>query len=101
MDRISGAIPALTGAAQARPVRPAATAGRSAKTERRFDSVRISGSAQNAFEMRLRSKVTQEVRATGTMGNLSALRSQVQGGTYQTDALDLARNMLHLPEEAV
>jgi len=78
-----------------------ATEKKKAPPARRFDTVLISESANahSAFELSLRSKVTQEVRATGTKGNLSALRSQVQGGTYQMDALAVARHMLRMPEE--
>lgn len=94
-------IPAVTGAAQTRPARAAVSTERKGNAAKRFDTVSISGKAsgRSPFEMRLRSKVTQEARATGTAGNLSALRSQVQAGTYEIDAVTVARQMLLMPEE--
>ncbi|MBO4914600.1 MAG: flagellar biosynthesis anti-sigma factor FlgM [Oscillospiraceae bacterium] len=68
---------------------------------RRFDSVTLSGgSARGSFEMALRGKLSQEVRTATSSGQVAALREQVQNGTYQVDAREIAKKMLLL-EEAV
>ena len=68
---------------------------------RRFDSVTLSdGGARGSFEMALRGKISQEVRTATSSGQVAALREQVQNGTYQVDAREIAKKMLLL-EEAV
>ncbi len=63
---------------------------------RRFDSVTLSGGdgRRSSFEMELRSKISQEVRTATSSGQVAALREQVQNGTYQVDAREIARKML-------
>ena len=63
--------------------------------ERRFDSITLSGeSKRSSFEMELRGKISQEVRTATTSGQVAALREQVQSGTYQVDAREIAKKML-------
>ncbi len=82
-----------------------AQAGNAAKLQksdvnRRFDSVTLSGSdgTRSSFEMELRGKISQEVRTATSSGQVAALREQVQSGTYQVDAREIAKKMLLLGE---
>lgn len=98
----SGRISALSGTAKPRQTRSGrGAAERKEKAMGRFDSIMLSTSAaaRGGFEAKLRSELAQEVRSTGALGNLSALREQVQSGTYRPDAMAVARQMLLLPEE--
>ncbi len=94
-----GRISSLTGA----QAYPAWTSGGSIQRKgtdaRRFDTITISGGKVNAFEMELRGRIAQEVRACTTPGRLNALREQVEAGTYEPDAVSTARRMLLLAEE--
>ena len=66
---------------------------------RRFDSVTLSDSnTRGSYEMELRGKISQEVRTATSSGQIAALREQVQNGTYQVDAREIARKMLLLGE---
>lgn len=64
--------------------------------DRRFDSVMLSGvdGRRSSFEMELRGKISQEVRTATSSGQVAALREQVQSGTYQVDAREIAKKML-------
>ncbi len=77
-------------------------AGQRGRLARRFDSVSIGESAagRGAFRRELQSRLTQEVRAGATPGRLSSLSRQIQDGSYQPDALSIARRMLRMTEEA-
>lgn len=79
--------------------------GNAAKTqrggmERRFDSVMLSGGdgKRSSFEMELRGKIAREVRTATSSGQVAALREQVQSGSYQVDARELAKKMLLMGE---
>ena len=63
---------------------------------RRFDSIMLSSSesAHGSFEMELRGKLSQEVRTATSLGQVAQLREQVQSGTYQVDAREIAKKML-------
>lgn len=63
---------------------------------RRFDSIMLSGTdnKRGSFEMELRGKLSQEVRTATSSGRVAALREQVQSGTYQVDAREIAKKML-------
>lgn len=66
---------------------------------RRFDSITLSdGSTRGSYEMELRGKISQEVRTATSSGQIAALREQVQNGTYQVDAREIAKKMLLLGE---
>lgn len=79
-------------------------AGGAAKVKRdgapsRFDSVMLSArseSAPSVYEMELRSRLSQEVRTATSVGQVAQLREQVQSGTYEVDAREIARKMLLL-----
>ncbi len=74
--------------------------GRTNRVMNRFDTVSIGSTGRGSVEMELKSKITQEVRAATTPGRLSALSRQIQDGTYEPDAMSIARRMLLLTEEA-
>ncbi|MBQ9348444.1 MAG: flagellar biosynthesis anti-sigma factor FlgM [Oscillibacter sp.] len=67
-------------------------------TARRFDSVTIYAGEgrQSAYELELRSKISQEVRTATSSGMISELRQQIQGGTYRVDPSAIAQKMLLL-----
>jgi len=94
-------ITAASGALQTRGSRTAGASGRQENAARRFDSVSIGGTrpGNGGYAMALRSRLTQEVRASITPGRLSALREQVQDGTYRPDPTAIARQMLLMAEE--
>lgn len=63
---------------------------------RRFDSILLSTGerARSSYELELRGKISQEVRTATSSGQVAALREQVQSGTYQVDAREIAKKML-------
>ena len=65
-------------------------------SSRRFDSVTLSNAdgKRGSFDMELRSRISQEVRTATSSGQVAALREQVQNGTYQVDAREIAKKML-------
>ena len=67
---------------------------------RRFDSITLSGGdgTRSSFEMELRGRISQEVRTATSSGQIAALREQVQNGTYQVDAREIAKKMLLVGE---
>lgn len=84
---ISRAYPAKT--------RSSAAAQKSDAGGRHFDSVTISeNSGANTFAMELKSKLTQEVRTATSSDQIAAIREQVQNGTYEVDAREIAKKML-------
>lgn len=96
----SNNLSAVSGTLQAYPLRGTrSAAGKFDRMTSRFDTVSI-GSTGSSFEMELKSKITQEVRAAATPGRLSALSQQIQDGTYEPDAMSIARRMLLLSEDA-
>ena len=60
---------------------------------RRFDSVSIDN-RRGSFEMELRGKLKQEIRAATSSGQIAELRERVQDGSYQPDVTAIARKML-------
>jgi negative regulator of flagellin synthesis FlgM len=94
--KISGAnITATETAARVYQGQTGGTAKLQRGAERRFDSITLSGeSKRSSFEMELRGKISQEVRTATTSGQVAALREQVQSGTYQVDAREIAKKML-------
>lgn len=67
----------------------------------KYDSVSFSApaSGEDKFRMALVGRLTQEVRAVNTTGDIAALRAQVASGTYTPDPMAIARRMLLLGEE--
>ena len=65
---------------------------------RRFDSVSIETDRRGNFELELRGKLKQEVRAATSSGQVAALRAQVHDGSYQADPAAIARKMLLIGE---
>lgn len=68
----------------------------------KYDSVSFSApaSGEDKFRMALVGRLTQEVRAVNTTGDIAALRAQVSAGTYTPDPVSIARRMLFLGDEA-
>lgn len=68
----------------------------------KFDSVSFStpASSDDKFRMALVGRLTQEVRAAHTTGDIAALHDQVAAGSYAPDATSIARRMLLLGDEA-
>ena len=60
-------------------------------------STRLSGLEKRVQD--LTARLSQEVRARPTSGELRALQAQVASGTYQPDARETAARMLLLCEE--
>lgn len=97
----SNQFSAIAGTTRAHsPRKTYSAAGRTNRVMNRFDTVSIGSTGRSSFEMELKSKITQEVRAAATPGRLSALSRQIQDGTYEPDAMSIARRMLLLTEEA-
>jgi len=97
----SNNLSAVSGTMQTHPLRGTrSAAGRMNRVMNRFDTVSIGTAGRSSFEMELKSKITQEVRAAATPGRLSALSQQIQDGTYEPDAMSIARRMLLLTEDA-
>ncbi len=98
---VGSGISALSGAIKTRGARTASAPSRQENAARRFDSVSIGGTrpGNSGFALALKSRLTQEVRASTTPGRLSALREQVQDGTYRPDPTAIARKMLLMAEE--
>ena len=65
---------------------------------RRFDSVMISEIGGEKAALDLKSRLSQEVRTTTSTDMVSALREQIQNGTYQPDPREIARKMLLMGE---
>lgn len=66
------------------------------QAQRHFDQVSIK--TDGSFQKELQSRISQEVRCATTTGTITALREQVQAGTYQVDAKEIARRMLFISE---
>ena len=64
---------------------------------RRFDSVKISEGGVS-MEKELTGKLSQEVRTATSTDMIAALREQIRSGTYQPDAMEIAKKMLLLGE---
>ena len=67
---------------------------------RRFDSVMISesGGFNEKAALDLKSRLSYEVRTATSTDMVSALREQIQNGTYQPDPREIARKMLLMGE---
>ena len=73
----------------------------SAADSGKFDSVTLSAdSSNNSFYKTLVGRLTQEVRAATTTGDIRALRAEVAAGTYKPDASAIAARMLFIGEDA-
>ena len=66
----------------------------------KFDSVTLSAdSSVDSFHKTMVGRLTQEVRATTTTGDIRALRQEVAAGTYQPNPSAIAARMLFLGED--
>ena len=67
---------------------------------RRFDSVLISesGSGNEKAALDLKSRLSYEVRTATSTDMVSALREQIQNGTFTPDPMEIARKMLLMGE---
>lgn len=99
----SGAISALAPAQVCRTAKGQGHRVRSPGEKiNKYDSVSFSApaSGEDKFRRALVGRLTQEVRAAHTTGDIAALRNQVASGTYAPDAMTVARRMLLLGEDA-
>lgn len=71
------------------------------QSEGKYDSITLSAtnSERSSFKD-LVGRLTQEVRATTTTGDIRALRQQVASGQYEPNASAIAARMLFLGEDA-
>lgn len=67
---------------------------------RRFDSVMISEVSGEKAALDLKSRLSYEVRTATSTDMVSALRAQIQNGTYQPDPMEIARKMLLMGDRA-
>ena len=71
---------------------------------RRFDSVTLSVGAESGMagapELELKSRLTQEIRASGVTPSetIASLREQIRNGTYRPDPMETAKKMLLMGE---
>ena len=63
-----------------------------------YDSVTISAPGQDSRFLNLVGKLSQEVRAATTTGDIAALRQQVASGEYTPDPMAIAARILFLGE---
>ena len=67
----------------------------------KFDSVTLSAdSSNNSFYKTLVGRLTQEVRAATTTGDIRTLRNEVAAGTYQPNPSAIAARILFIGEDA-
>lgn len=66
----------------------------------KYDSVILSGSAQDNRFMGLVSKISHEVRTATTTGDVASLRQQVAEHSYTPDPMSIAARILRLGEGA-
>lgn len=64
--------------------------------ESKFDTVTIE--SDNSFQKQLQGKISREVRTATTTGTVNSLREQVQSGSYQVNAQNIARCLLFFEE---
>ena len=93
-------IAAFPGVFQSSSVRTAAASAavQREETARRFDQVTITARENGSFEMELKSRLSQEVRSATTTGTLSALKREIEAGTYHPDPASIAKKMLLMQE---
>lgn len=73
----------------------------SGEARNKFDSINFSApsSGEDKFRMALVGRLTQEVRAAHTTGDIASLRAQVSSGSYVPDPMSIAKRMLLLGED--
>lgn len=99
----SSGYPAISSAVPAKVFQTAKSYGGRAKTEKttnKYDSLTVSGlpDKESRFRMELVGRMTQEVRAATTTGDIASLRQQVSAGQYQPDPMSMAARILFLGE---
>lgn len=66
----------------------------------KYDSITLSTTADGTSRFKdIVGRLTQEVRATTTTGDIRTLRREVSSGTYQPNASAIAARMLFLRED--
>jgi len=67
----------------------------------KYDSITLSTTTDGTSRFKdLVGRLTQEVRAATTTGDIRALHREVSSGTYQPDASAIAARMLFITEDA-
>jgi len=98
---VGNRISAFQSAVKPRQVRTVSVSkGQNGSAAARFDKVTISGSdnERSSFEMQLKGKISQDVRAATTTGMLASLQQQISEGKYQPDTTAIAHKMLFFEE---
>ena len=71
------------------------------QSEGKFDSITLSATSSERSPFKdLVGRLTQEVRATTTTGDIRTLRQQVASGQYEPNPSAIAARMLFLGEDA-
>ena len=66
----------------------------------KFDSAVISAEAsKNAYQMSVVGRLSQEVRASTTTGDIQELHRAVASGEYHPDPMSIARSILFMMED--
>ncbi len=85
------------------PARPAVHGGQTHRpAAQQFDQIQLSKRPQGMEGQvrELADRVSRQVRLRHTTGELDAIRTQIQNGTYQPDASEIAARMLLIREDA-
>lgn len=94
---IGGTTP-LSGASHVTPTAAGTASAHAAEKDRRYDQVTLSAAQEGTdrFRMTLCGRLSQEVRAVTTTGELQELGRQVHSREYRPDASEIAARMLLL-----
>lgn len=75
-------------------------APQTASPERKFDTFSSEAAGKSgSFQMRLVGRLSQEVRATTTTGDIQELRRSVAAGEYHPDPMSIARSILFMTDD--
>lgn len=75
-------------------------ASQQAAAERKYDTFSAeAASGKSSFHMSLVGRLSQEVRANTTTGDIQELRRSVAAGEYRPDPMSIARSILFMAED--
>lgn len=75
-------------------------AAKKTSSESKFDSAVISATAsKNAYQMSVVGRLSQEVQASTTTGDIQDLRQAVAAGEYHPDPMSIAKSILFMMED--
>lgn len=74
--------------------------GRAPSAERKYDTFSTeAGGKPSSFHMSLVGRLSQEVRAATTTGDIQELRRTVAAGEYHPDPMSIARSILFMTDD--